>query len=95
MRAAVQQSIRHGFAGATLAGRSRAYHASVLPSLLSTSSPEFRAKSESMDSVVAEYEAKVAKARLGGGETAAQRMISKGKKLPRERYVNPYVYYKT
>ncbi|KAI0092440.1 carboxyl transferase [Irpex rosettiformis] len=40
-----------------------------------------------MDTLVAEYEAKVAKARLGGGEKAAQRMISKGKKLPRERLV--------
>lgn len=38
-----------------------------------------------MDAAVADYEAKVSKARLGGGEKAAQRMISKGKKLPRER----------
>ncbi|KAI0770753.1 carboxyl transferase [Irpex lacteus] len=66
-------------------GLSRGYHASVLPSLLSTSSPEFRAKAEAMDAAVADYEAKVSKARLGGGEKAAQRMISKGKKLPRER----------
>lgn len=87
MRAVAQRSIRHGFASATLMGRglSRGYHASVLPSLLSTSSPEFRAKAEAMDAAVADYEAKVSKARLGGGEKAAQRMISKGKKLPRER----------
>ncbi|KAI0698604.1 carboxyl transferase [Cytidiella melzeri] len=85
MRAAIQRSIRHGFVGATLARQSRAYHASVLPSLFSTSSPEFQAKSEAMDALIAEYELKVAKARLGGGEKAAQRMISKGKKLPRER----------
>lgn len=31
-------------------------------------------------------------ARLGGGEKAAQRMISKGKKLPRERYVGSDSY---
>ena len=64
----------------------RAYHPSVLPSLLSTSSPEFVAKSQAMDSLVAEFEAKVAAARLGGGAKAAERMRSKGKKLPRERY---------
>lgn len=66
----------------------RAYHASVLPSLLSTSSPEFVAKSEAMDALVAEFEAKIAAARLGGGPKAAERMRSKGKKLPRERSVS-------
>ena len=65
----------------------RSYHASVLPSLLSTSSPEFVAKSEALDAVVADFEAKVAAARLGGGAKAAERMRSKGKKLPRERFV--------
>jgi 3-methylcrotonyl-CoA carboxylase beta subunit len=79
--------MRHGFASAGKARHSRLYHSSVLPSLLSTSSPEFQAKSEAMDLLVAEYESRVAKARLGGGEKAAQRMISKGKKLPRERFV--------
>lgn len=63
----------------------RAYHASVLPSLVSTSSPEFVAKSESMDALVAEFETKVSAARLGGGAKAVERMRSKGKKLPRER----------
>ena len=87
MRAAVHRSIRHGTRSAMLARQARAYHASVLPSLLSTTSPEFRAKSDAMDALIAEYEVKVAKARLGGGEKAIQRMISKGKKLPRERYI--------
>lgn len=64
----------------------RSYHASVLPSLLSTSSPEFVAKSQAMDELVADFEGKVAAARLGGGTKAAERMRSKGKKLPRERY---------
>lgn len=65
----------------------RAYHASVLPNLVSTTSPEFKAKAESMDALVADFEAKVAAARLGGGTKAAERMRSKGKKLPRERCV--------
>ncbi|KAL0949235.1 hypothetical protein HGRIS_009313 [Hohenbuehelia grisea] len=63
----------------------RAYHASVLPSLVSTSSPEFTAKAQAMDALVADLEAKLAQARLGGGAKAAERMRSKGKKLPRER----------
>jgi len=40
-----------------------------------------------MDEVVADLEAKLAKAREGGGAKAAERMRNKGKKLPRERYV--------
>ena len=40
-----------------------------------------------MDALVADFEAKVATARLGGGAKAAERMRSKGKKLPRERSV--------
>ncbi|KAL0580060.1 hypothetical protein V5O48_001919 [Marasmius crinis-equi] len=63
----------------------RTYHASVLPNLLSTSSPDFQAKAESMDALVAEFEAKTAEARLGGGAKASERMRSKGKKIPRER----------
>lgn len=65
----------------------RTYHASILPSLISTSSPEFVAKSSAMDELVADLERKTADARLGGGEKAADRMRSKGKKLPRERYM--------
>ncbi|KAK7695577.1 hypothetical protein QCA50_000213 [Cerrena zonata] len=63
----------------------RAYHASVLPTRISTTSPEFKAKAEAMDALVADFEAKTATARLGGGVKAAERMRSKGKKLPRER----------
>ncbi|KAF8622072.1 hypothetical protein AX15_007218 [Amanita polypyramis BW_CC] len=63
----------------------RAYHATVLPSLISTSSPEFVAKAAAMDELVAKLERKMAEARQGGGATAVQRMRSKGKKLPRER----------
>ncbi len=65
----------------------RPYHAasSVLPSLVSTASPEFQARAKAMDEVVADLEAKLAKAREGGGAKAAERMRNKGKKLPRER----------
>ena len=69
------------------AGGRRAYHPNVLPSLISTSSPEFKAKSEAMDALVKDLEAKFAAVRQGGGPKAAERMRSKGKKLPRERYV--------
>ena len=63
----------------------RSYHASVLPSLVSTSAPEFQAKSAAMDELVKDLEAKMHKARQGGGSKAAERMKSKGKLLPRER----------
>lgn len=39
-----------------------------------------------MDQVIADLDAKLAVAREGGGAKAAERMRSKGKKLPRERY---------
>ncbi|TFK46623.1 carboxyl transferase [Heliocybe sulcata] len=63
----------------------RHYHADVLPSLISPSSPEFQARAQGMDELVNDLEAKMAEARLGGGQKAAERMRSKGKKLPRER----------
>jgi len=67
--------------------RVRAYHAaSVLPSLISPSSPDFQARAKAMDQVVVDLDAKLAAAREGGGAKAAERMRSKGKKLPRERY---------
>ncbi|KAI6130306.1 carboxyl transferase [Pisolithus croceorrhizus] len=54
--------------------RRRWYYASIIPSLVSTSLPEFRQKAESMDILVADLKDKLAQART-----------SKGKKLPRER----------
>ena len=69
-----------------VAASRRAYHPSVLPSLISTASPEFKAKSEAMDNLVAELESKLFAVRQGGGLKAVERMRSKGKKLPRERY---------
>src|SRR5260370_39194128 len=67
--------------------RVKAYHAaSALPSLASPSSPDFQARAKAMDRVIADLDAKLAAAREGGGAKAAERMRSKGKKLPRERY---------
>lgn len=43
-----------------------------------------------MDAVVSEFESTVAKARLGGGAKAAERMRGRGKKLPRERCVDAF-----
>ncbi|KAG6378611.1 carboxyl transferase domain-containing protein [Boletus reticuloceps] len=63
----------------------RCYHASVLPSLVSTATPEFRQKAESMDALVSDLKAKIAQAKEGGGPKAQERMRTKGKKLPRER----------
>ncbi|KAJ7639134.1 carboxyl transferase [Roridomyces roridus] len=63
----------------------RQYHATVLPSLVSTASPEFAEKAAAMDVLVADLEARTAEARLGGGAKTAERFRSKGKKLPRER----------
>ncbi|KAJ4479233.1 carboxyl transferase [Lentinula aciculospora] len=63
----------------------RLYHATVLPSMVYTTSPEFVSKKQAMDSLVEELEAKTAKARLGGGAKAQERMKNRGKLLPRER----------
>jgi 3-methylcrotonyl-CoA carboxylase beta subunit len=71
--------------GKVLSYSQRCYHASVLPSSISSVSPEFVAKAEAMDSLVAQLDSKMAEARLGGGAKAEARMRSKGKKLPRER----------
>ena len=45
----------------------RQFSADVLPSLVSTASPEFAQKKEAMDALVGDFEAKVADARRGGG----------------------------
>jgi 3-methylcrotonyl-CoA carboxylase beta subunit len=64
----------------------RLYHAvSVLPSLISTASPEFQARAKAMGELIADLDEKLAQAREGGGAKAAERMRSKRKKLPRER----------
>lgn len=69
--------------------RARFFHhgpETVIPPLVSsTSSPEFIAKAEAMDALVADLEQHLSTARLGGGEAALAKMRSKGKKTPRER----------
>ncbi|KAF8324429.1 carboxyl transferase [Cantharellus anzutake] len=57
----------------------------TLPSVVSTSSPEFISRAEAMDALVSGLEAKLAEGRLGGGQAALEKMRSKGKKVPRER----------
>lgn len=89
MRPLSSSTIRHITRCSVPRVKSRGYHASVLPSLISTASPEFQARSTAMDELVRDLEGKMAKARLGGGPKAAERMRSKGKKLPRERPVSP------
>ncbi|KAG9317350.1 carboxyl transferase [Chiua virens] len=63
----------------------RLYHASVLPSLVSPTSSEFKQKAENMDALVSDLKAKIAYAKQGGGPKVQERMRSKGKRLPRER----------
>ncbi|KAH7334703.1 carboxyl transferase [Rhizoctonia solani] len=61
------------------------HDASRLPSLISTSSPDFIEKAEAMNALVSNYEELVNTARQGGGAKSQERMRSKGKKTPRER----------
>ncbi|CAE6470932.1 unnamed protein product [Rhizoctonia solani] len=61
------------------------HDASRLPSLISTSSPDFVEKAEAMNALVSNYEELVSAARQGGGAKSQERMRSKGKKTPRER----------
>lgn len=79
MRSLIHKSVR------TTLRSLRSYHASALPSIVSTSSPEFKAKAAAMDNLVKDLEEKMSAARQGGGTKAAERMRSKGKLLPRER----------
>lgn len=65
----------------------RQYHASVLPSLISTTSPEFQENAQGMEALIQSLDMEIAQVRMGGGTKAIERMRSKGKKLPRERCV--------
>lgn len=69
----------------SLTGWCRGYHPSVLPNLVSTSSPDFQAKAAAMDDVLADLQTKLADARKGGGEREVEKMRKAGKKTPRER----------
>lgn len=66
----------------------RAFHhnpATVLPSLVSTASPDFVDKASAMDALVSDLEKTLATARLGGGLKALEKMRARGKKVPRDR----------
>ena len=54
-------------------------------SKINPDSPEFRANSEAMESLVADLREKVGKIALGGSERSRERHIGRGKLLPRER----------
>ncbi len=58
-----------------------------LTSTVSTTSPEFLERAAAMNALVHQLETDLATAREGGGPKAQQRMKSKGKLLPRERWV--------
>src|SRR5580693_9364579 len=71
-----------------IAPRARSFHhgpETILPSLISTSSPQFLEKAEAMDKLVTDLDTHLATARLGGGIPALDKMRSRGKKTPRER----------
>ena len=58
---------------------------SVLKSNLNTRSDAFKANAEHMQSLVDDLREKVAAAKLGGGDRAREKHLSRGKLLPRER----------
>ncbi len=58
---------------------------SVLKSSLNTRSDAFKANAEHMQSLVDDLREKVAAAKLGGGDRAREKHLSRGKLLPRER----------
>jgi 3-methylcrotonyl-CoA carboxylase beta subunit len=57
----------------------------ILRSDIIPRSPEFAANAATMGALVAELRAKVSEVHQGGGETARQRHLARGKLLPRER----------
>lgn len=58
---------------------------SVIQSSLNTRSEAFQSNAASMRQLVDDLRAKVAQASLGGGESARQKHLSRGKLLPRDR----------
>src|SRR5690349_15865023 len=57
----------------------------VLKTTLDPRSDSFRANAEAMDVLIGDLAARVAEIRVGGGEAARQRHLSRGKLLPRDR----------
>ncbi|CAO3608969.1 unnamed protein product [Cunninghamella blakesleeana] len=69
----------------------RAYHvfheeqANVLPNKVETASASFKENATKMDELVKDLEQKIEKIKLGGGESARKRHLSRNKMLPRDR----------
>ncbi|MBV8400010.1 MAG: methylcrotonoyl-CoA carboxylase, partial [Acetobacteraceae bacterium] len=57
----------------------------ILDSIVDTRSPDYRANEEAMRALVADLRAVADKIREGGGKTARERHLSRGKLLPRDR----------
>ncbi|MGI4814601.1 MAG: carboxyl transferase domain-containing protein [Janthinobacterium lividum] len=58
---------------------------SILESKLNPRSEEFRRNAEALEAVVADLRARVAQVAAGGGQSARDKHVSRGKLLPRER----------
>jgi 3-methylcrotonyl-CoA carboxylase beta subunit len=58
---------------------------SVLKSAVNTRSAEFQANAEAMRKLVEELRRQVDKVREGGGQSAREKHVARGKLLPRER----------
>ncbi|MBN8909669.1 MAG: methylcrotonoyl-CoA carboxylase, partial [Rhodospirillales bacterium] len=57
----------------------------ILRSDITPHGPDFAANAAAMRALVEDLRASVAEASLGGGETARERHLSRGKLLPRDR----------
>ncbi|CDS13573.1 Putative Methylcrotonoyl-CoA carboxylase betachain, mitochondrial [Lichtheimia ramosa] len=74
-----------------LSGRVAAYHtlheqqATILPNKVETASASFKENAEKMQKAVEDLELTIEKIKLGGGERARQRHLSRNKMLPRDR----------
>ncbi|KAI9223109.1 methylcrotonyl-CoA carboxylase [Blastocladiella britannica] len=57
----------------------------VIPNAVDTDHPDFKANKTHLEGIVADLRAKVDQIKLGGGDVARKRHLSRGKLLPRER----------
>jgi 3-methylcrotonyl-CoA carboxylase beta subunit len=58
---------------------------SILKSQIDTKSPEFMANRDALQAQVSDVQAKVAQIRMGGGQSAREKHVARGKLLPRDR----------
>ncbi len=73
----------HGLARRHLNATSRARQ--VIANEIDTDDVGFKDRFEKMNALIADLDAKVATIRLGGGQAARDRHVSRGKLLPRDR----------